>query len=60
MNINLEEYLKNMRMDRNKKFESMIPLENKKDKRDKNFYWGQVCVIDEILFDIKNKMIKII
>ncbi len=52
MNISLEEYLKNMRINRNRKYE------NKEDEKDKNFYWGQICIIDEILFDIKNKIIK--
>ena len=52
MNISLKEYLKDMLKDRK------LKLENDRDE-DKDFYRGQVCTIEEILFDIENGHIKI-
>lgn len=51
MNMTMLEYLEDIKNSRNKK------CENEKDEKDKNFYWGQICLIDEIIFDIKNGII---
>ena len=52
MSISLEEYLKDMLNDRK------LKLEDDRNE-DKDFYRGQVCIIEEILFDVENGHIKI-
>ena len=52
MGINLKKYLEDMLKDRK------LKLENDKN-RYKDFYRGQVCIIEDILFDIENGYIKI-
>jgi len=47
MNISLKEYLKYVLKDRK------LKLENDRDE-DKDFYRGQVCIIEDMLFDIEN------
>jgi len=50
MSINLKEYLEDMLKDRRSKYEPK--------PYDEQFYWGQVCLLEEILHDIKNGQIK--
>jgi len=50
MNISLKKYLEDMLKDRRSKYEPK--------PYDEQFYWGQICLIEEILSDVKNGYIK--
>jgi len=52
MSINLKKYLEDMLKDRRLKHKPNLQNINEE------FYWGQVCLIEEILHDIKNGQIK--
>ena len=52
MNISLKKYLEYVLKDRK------LKLENDRNK-DRDFYRGQVCIIEDILFDIENGYIKV-
>jgi len=52
MTISLKEYLESMLKDRNQKYGSKEYCE------ERDFFWGQVCLLEEILHDLKNKQIK--
>ena len=49
--MNIKEYLEDMLKDRNLKY--------KPQNINEDFYWGRVCLLEEILNDIKNKYVKI-
>jgi len=51
--INIKKYLEDMLKDRRSKYK------NKEYEEEETFFWGQICLLEEILNDIKNNYIKI-
>jgi len=49
--INIKKYLEDMLKDRRSKYEPK--------PYDEQFYWGQICLLEEILNDIKNGYINV-
>jgi len=51
--MKMKKYLEDMLKDRRSKYK------NKEYEEEETFFWGQICLIEEILHDIKNGQIKI-